>query len=467
MNRVLFLSLIKTAFVLLLILSGWIHLSPDEAQYWTWSRHLDFGYYSKPPGIAYQIAFGTAFFGATELGVRFGSLLIGFIMPFLIYKVAKAADLTEDESFWAAFIWCLTPLGFMGSFFAITDVGNIFFWTLALYFLLKEGVGTKFGLSIALGAIFKLPMYFIWLLTPFYERPNAKWPKAIGLSLLGLVPTLIWNIKNDFVTFRHVGATLPGGTSAVQSSGNFTSFVGGQIALFSPVFFILLLFCFLYTRKNEFPKKILFLGFSSILIILVGAFVALFTKMQGNWIDFAYPAACPFISYTALRYLKRGKDWIFYGGALSAFLILVSLFLPYKMSPYKHNLGWDQLGQVLEQIGYDPEGQFLFADSYQTTALLSFYAPGQKQAYFFNLKGIRNNQYSLWPSMADKEKHKEGLYVLIHNGNVNPDEIVKSLSHYFGGVLLKGDYPLYHNKRALVIQAFSFNGKTPESSKLY
>ncbi len=137
------------------------------------------------------------------------------------------------------------------------------------------------------------------------------------------------------------------------------------------------------------------------------------------------------------------------------------------MSPYKHNLGWDQLGQVLEKIGYDPEGQFLFADSYQTTALLSFYAPGQKQAYFFNLKGIRNNQYSLWPSMADKEKHKEGLYVLIHNGNVNPDEIVKSLSNYFGGVLLKGDYPLYHNKRALVIQAFSFNGKTPESSKLY
>ena len=41
------------------------------------------------------------------------------------------------------------------------------------------------------------------------------------------------------------------------------------------------------------------------------------------------------------------------------------------MSPYKHNLGWDRLSALLDQAGYDPEGQFLFADSYQTTALLS------------------------------------------------------------------------------------------------
>ena len=27
-------------------------LLPDEAQYWSWSRHLAFGYFSKPPIIA-------------------------------------------------------------------------------------------------------------------------------------------------------------------------------------------------------------------------------------------------------------------------------------------------------------------------------------------------------------------------------------------------------------------------------
>ena len=29
----------------------------DEAQYWTWSQDLDFGYYSKPPLIAWIIIF--------------------------------------------------------------------------------------------------------------------------------------------------------------------------------------------------------------------------------------------------------------------------------------------------------------------------------------------------------------------------------------------------------------------------
>src|SRR3954469_18637142 len=33
-----------------------IELSQDEAHYWEWSRHLDYGYYSKPPGIAWVIA---------------------------------------------------------------------------------------------------------------------------------------------------------------------------------------------------------------------------------------------------------------------------------------------------------------------------------------------------------------------------------------------------------------------------
>src|SRR5579875_3369687 len=41
-------------------------LSEDESHYWEWSRHLDYGYYSKPPGIAWAIA------GAVKLGAILG-----------------------------------------------------------------------------------------------------------------------------------------------------------------------------------------------------------------------------------------------------------------------------------------------------------------------------------------------------------------------------------------------------------
>ncbi|HWU81152.1 MAG TPA: 4-amino-4-deoxy-L-arabinose transferase, partial [Caulobacter sp.] len=32
-----------------------LELYPDEAQYWLWSRELAFGYFSKPPMIAWLI----------------------------------------------------------------------------------------------------------------------------------------------------------------------------------------------------------------------------------------------------------------------------------------------------------------------------------------------------------------------------------------------------------------------------
>src|SRR5678816_3966763 len=45
-----------------------IDMSEDEAHYWEWSRHLDYGYYSKPPGIAW------VFWVAQRVGDALGSV---------------------------------------------------------------------------------------------------------------------------------------------------------------------------------------------------------------------------------------------------------------------------------------------------------------------------------------------------------------------------------------------------------
>jgi 4-amino-4-deoxy-L-arabinose transferase-like glycosyltransferase len=64
---------------------------PDEAQYWTWSLFPDIGYYSKPPGIAWQIAAGTVLFGHTALGVRFLALLLPIASALVIRAIVKIA----------------------------------------------------------------------------------------------------------------------------------------------------------------------------------------------------------------------------------------------------------------------------------------------------------------------------------------------------------------------------------------
>ena len=44
-----------------------LQLYPDEAQYWLWSRTLDWGYYSKPPVIAWLI-WSTTHVGGDAVG---------------------------------------------------------------------------------------------------------------------------------------------------------------------------------------------------------------------------------------------------------------------------------------------------------------------------------------------------------------------------------------------------------------
>jgi 4-amino-4-deoxy-L-arabinose transferase-like glycosyltransferase len=48
-------------------------LHGDEAQYWAWSKDLDWGYFTKPPLIAWTIWVTTSLFGDAEWAVRLSS----------------------------------------------------------------------------------------------------------------------------------------------------------------------------------------------------------------------------------------------------------------------------------------------------------------------------------------------------------------------------------------------------------
>ena len=64
-------------FLLRLLILQWQvwPINGDEAQYWDWSRHLAWGYYSKPPMVAWVIYVTSAFFGKTALGLRLAATL--------------------------------------------------------------------------------------------------------------------------------------------------------------------------------------------------------------------------------------------------------------------------------------------------------------------------------------------------------------------------------------------------------
>src|ERR1035437_520888 len=58
-------------------------LSDDEAHYWEWSRHLDYGYYSKPPGIAWLLYAWLKFAASVGIDLNAPGQTGGGLMPIL------------------------------------------------------------------------------------------------------------------------------------------------------------------------------------------------------------------------------------------------------------------------------------------------------------------------------------------------------------------------------------------------
>lgn len=498
----------KAALIVYVIANAGIGLGPDEAQYWTWSQQLAFGYYSKPPAIAWQIWGGTLLFGNTELGVRAGAVVMGSLLPIAVYGLGRAALLTRAASFWAAMLMAWSPLGMMAAFLAITDGGMVLLWTLAAVLVVRSlswGDRSSYyalGACIACGALFKWLMYEFWIVVLILAAFLPQWRSwhllgGVAVSLLGLLPSVVWNMENEWATFRHVGATVWSkdtvdvGTTGILK-GNALEFIGAQAVLLSPVTFVLFILAALalWRKRREASPAILFCGLLSVGFGVVYSVIAIFKKMQGNWVDFAYPAAVVLVAWHAWDGSRRLRPWLVAGVVTSMMLSLFAfaiptlqseslLAVPYKFNPFRHNAGWRELPLELAAAGYNPEKHFLFADKYQTSSILSFYGPEQKRAYFLNLQQIRKNQFSYWPGLADEQVGETGFFVVVENLPLNSPkwesleaEYKEKLAPYFRDVRYLGVRPIFYAdgdpaKGAMLFKAVDYNGKEPDGPASY
>ena len=244
---------VRAVFLAFFIIGGPFSLGPDEAQYWTWSQDLSYGYYSKPPGIAWQIFLTTSMFGNTEWGIRVSALIIGTLLPIALYWAALKGGFGRRVAFWSGLTMALVPIDIIGSILALTDGGMLLFWTLAMGLFLgalhtdKSPSPWALGGFIAVGALFKWPIYILMgvilaytlLCLPTWRKDVLK---AGAISLLGFIPPFAWNLFHGFPTFRHVASTLVGGHDDPNASkANFLDFLGAQAALFLPPYFYLFL----------------------------------------------------------------------------------------------------------------------------------------------------------------------------------------------------------------------------------
>lgn len=215
-------ALAPTALAWLAIHLGLIHasglpLTTDELQYWLWSESLAWGYYSKPPGIAYAMAQWRRIDPQGE-ALRVLPQILLLAACALVVPLAREAGLDARRAWLAALLMACTPFLGFAQWFATTDALLLLFWNLSLLaaWLAFQRGGVHYwamlGLAGTLGVLSKhfMPFFLLGLLAfAVWEkgRDPAVWRGlAVAALVAGLLlaPHLHWLFSHPDETLAHL-----------------------------------------------------------------------------------------------------------------------------------------------------------------------------------------------------------------------------------------------------------------------
>lgn len=294
-----------------------IDLHGDEAQYWMWSRALDWGYFSKPPLIAWTIAATTGLFGNDEWAVRLAAPLAHAGAAVALFALGRRMATTE-AGVWAGLAWLLMPGVWLSSALISTDALLLPAWAAAL-FATWRFVETQswrwavaMGAAIGVGLLAKYAMsYFaiglalaaLWSVDvrrALLTRPALA---ALATALAIVAPNLLWNAGNDFATLEHTAANAAW-SGPIGDPVAALNFLVDQLGVAGPILFPLALFCAWRAVRDAGgwfavdPRFKFLIAFAAppLIIILVQAFIS---RAHGNWAATAYPAAVTLVAVWA------------------------------------------------------------------------------------------------------------------------------------------------------------------------
>ncbi len=416
-----------------------LDLVPDEAYYWDWSRQLDWGYYSKPPMVAWLIALSTSWAGSTALVVRLPAVLLGTLGLFWMYLLAGRMY-GRKAGFWAVLLTAATPGNAALALLMTIDAPFLFCWCATLYCFWRflEGGRTQgiwlaaATLTTGLGLLSKqsmfgfLPLAFVFLVVSPADRRQLRGPRVwvwVVASLLFLAPVVIWNMHHDWITAQH-------------TSGHFTS-AGWDAETAFPVWRIPgRTIRRRYAVDDDFvchrfgpgrdglpaarpPARYLFC-FSGLPMAGVLC-LALVQYVQPNWPAGFVPAGFVLVCGWALgqvpgiRPLKEGSRDLRRSLVVGAACVLVAYLLPFgfglqgsKIDPAARLRGWRELGQAVDAAWRElPQSQqaFLITTAGRAAASeLAFYLPAQPRAYVWNETGRILSQYDVLGRAAKRPR---------------------------------------------------------------
>ena len=441
--------------LVLLLIGRWLYaavvpleLVADEAYYWDWSRQLDWGYYSKPPMVAWLIRLATELGGSTAWAVRTPAVVLGTLSLWWIYLLA-ARVFDARTGFWSVVLCAATPGNTALSLLMTIDAPFLFCWGMAMYALWRmlEGGSQRAGwivatgLATGLGLLSKESMVAflmgtgLFVLLSLEDRRELRRPGLWLMTLIALacvLPVFVWNIEHDWITFKHSSSHFEAQTTDLaRRLLRSAEFVASQFGLISPVTCALFAVAAVPAVRDfrRLSRKALFLVCFSIVPLSCVLALSLTRRVMPNWPAPFYAAGLIYtVGWLSGRFdsgeLTATPRWVFFSrdrllrgsvwcGAICACLTCLapwgvhwSGLIGSKLDPTVRLRGWNSLAaQVASNRAGAPRPDSTFvmvaAGRYEVSEL-AFYLPDQPLVAHWNPGGTISSQYDLWPGPVDK-----------------------------------------------------------------
>jgi len=413
-------------------------LSGDEAYYWDWGRSLSWGYFSKPPFIAWLMALAGWMGHNTDTGLRITAAMLGSGSVLMMYLLALRL-FGSRAALWTVLLTIASPANVALNLILTIDAPLMFFWPLALLtFHLQihdRDHRTIWGLltmtALGLGLLTKQIMiaFHIMMLLYLVITPSRRallrawdiWVVWIG-SLSFLIPTILWNANNGWITVTHTQHHFEGKPITLLGIlSRAGEFVGSQIGLLSPVtavLVIILMVCCLRKWKTLDDKIRYLLSFSvpGLVIVLLMLFRQ---KINANWPAVFYPgmimllgAALAHADSIPKELASRFSKWKTPALITGLVFMLIASLMPFallfsgqtggRFDPMVRLQGWSELANHVQRFrefhrsALDQPFVLVSGHRYNTS-LLAFYLPDQPTVYRWpNESGKIESQYEIW-----------------------------------------------------------------------
>ena len=397
------LLIIGFSLLIRLIFMAFSGLFVEEAYYWNYAEHLDFGYFDHPPMVALLIKASVSLFGIHEFSVHLPALISWVVTAFYIFKLTELIKSGAGQ--YAVMLFSVLPFFFLQSVVITPDPAVMVCWSAALYYLYRAlvleqsrswyGAGVWLGLGLLSKytiVLLALPIFIYACIVPtarsWFTRKEPYICAFIALVLF--TPVIYWNATHEWASFAFQTVERFNASSAAFS---LHKFIGLVLFVLTPCGLVELV---QLVRRQDLIASTLdrstqrFLQLFSLIPLAFFGLYSLNHLVKFDWIGPGLLAILPWfavLTQNATPIMKQDPRRNWYITALVLLLLYSVLILVLNFgiaeNVQKKFLGryfsWQELTarfyDVAKQVEVETNAPPLFAplDAYNISSELSFY----------------------------------------------------------------------------------------------